>query len=46
MEVCDLIFVLDYGQVLASGRPEDIRADEAVLAAYLGSAATTKRAQR
>jgi branched-chain amino acid transport system ATP-binding protein len=42
MDVCDHIFVLDYGQVLASGRPEEIRADKAVLAAYLGSAATAK----
>ncbi len=43
MDVCDTIFVLDYGQVLASGPPEHIRSDEAVLAAYLGSAVTSKR---
>ncbi|HWW52415.1 MAG TPA: ABC transporter ATP-binding protein, partial [Acidimicrobiales bacterium] len=27
MDVCDTIFVLDYGQVLASGAPKDIRSD-------------------
>jgi branched-chain amino acid transport system ATP-binding protein len=43
MDVCDLIFVLDYGHVLTSGRPQEIRADEAVLAAYLGTGAGARR---
>jgi len=36
MEVCDLIWVLDAGKVIASGTPNEVRNDPAVLAAYLG----------
>ncbi len=36
MEVSDTIIVLNYGQVLASGTPEEIRANRDVLEAYLG----------
>jgi len=36
MEVSDTIVVLNYGQVLASGTPEEIRANRDVLEAYLG----------
>jgi len=36
MSVCDLIWVLDAGVVIASGTPDEIRTNPAVLAAYLG----------
>ena len=38
MAVCDEVHVLDLGKVIAVGPPEVIRADETVLAAYLGDA--------
>ncbi len=37
LELCDPIFVLARGEVLAHGRPEEIRSDGAVLDAYLGA---------
>ena len=36
MNVCDLIWVLDAGKVIASGTPAEIRSNPAVLEAYLG----------
>jgi ABC-type branched-subunit amino acid transport system ATPase component/branched-subunit amino acid ABC-type transport system permease component len=37
LSVCDHIYVLDFGQVIAAGDPAAIRADRAVAAAYLGT---------
>ncbi len=36
MSVCDAIVVLDFGRVIATGTPDQVRSDEAVTAAYLG----------
>lgn len=36
MRISDRVLVLDQGRVLAQGRPQEVRADPRVIAAYLG----------
>ncbi len=37
MRVCDRVVVLDFGKVIGSGTPDEVRADPAVIEAYLGA---------
>jgi len=36
LSICDYVYVLEFGRVIAQGSPEQIRSDERVIAAYLG----------
>jgi branched-chain amino acid transport system ATP-binding protein len=44
MQVCDTIVVLDFGKVIATGKPPEIRDNPAVADAYLGTDAPTETA--
>jgi branched-chain amino acid transport system ATP-binding protein len=37
MRICDHVVVLNFGRLIAQGAPEEVRRDEAVVEAYLGT---------
>ncbi|MCE2512765.1 MAG: ABC transporter ATP-binding protein [Acidimicrobiia bacterium] len=46
MDICERIFVLDFGRIIAEGSPQDVRVDPAVQAAYLGTEAAPMNGHR
>ncbi|GGF54812.1 ABC transporter ATP-binding protein [Azorhizobium oxalatiphilum] len=46
MNTADRVVVVDFGRKIAEGTPAEVRVNPAVIAAYLGSAATAKAAEQ
>lgn len=46
MDISDHVVVLNFGQVIARGRPEEVQSDPAVISAYLGSGDVAERIRK
>jgi branched-chain amino acid transport system permease protein len=44
LSICDRVVVLEFGQVIAEGAPDEVRGDPRVVAAYLGAGHAAPRA--
>lgn len=42
MDIAERIVVLDWGELIAEGRPEDIKVNPRVISAYLGTKALAR----
>jgi len=40
LSICDQVFVLEFGRLIAAGPPDVVRRDPSVITAYLGAAAS------
>ncbi|MGE5272826.1 MAG: ABC transporter ATP-binding protein [Verrucomicrobiota bacterium] len=45
LTICDRIVVLEFGKVIAAGRPDEVRRDGRVVEAYLGGGSTAQEAE-